>query len=242
MNLQVNTDYEMSCIGIGGTTNETLTVLVDAPPLPIVTIDGTTLSQNFCAITGGGLVDFTYAGAGAQSAYELQIADNPAFSSPIFDTGSSVSYAGGNPGSMPVTGSFVAGEQYFVRAKAWDSLGTEGPWSSPSSSFRHPPNVAIGITPDPPFVDSPFIASDLTNYGLGSPVGRFWDMGDGTTFGTFPPPSGGGASVSHTYADTTANIITLTVEDSFGTACAGTFGVNVGNAIPFIKEVTPLDN
>lgn len=220
---------------------EARTTITVAPAPPPVAGGVQMVAPNYC---GGAAprqtVSWTYApGAGAQSAYRVQVAAGPAFNfaAPAYD-----SLKVSSTGTSHPTDPLSYNATYRARVMVWDAADNPSIWSAPSATISTPPGpyplIAFTVDPAPPFAGENALFTDTTNYGAFSPLVRQWNFGDGTIVTENP----GTGTTTHAYVDPTNITATLTVSGSSmnpGDTCAASQGFLVNKGIPSYKEVRP---
>jgi PKD repeat protein len=156
-----------------------------------------------------------------QSAYQVQVATNPGFGSPVIDTGKVQS---ANSEYSPPGLSFA--EIYFWRVTVWDSLDNVSPFAE-GVAFTTPdhayPFSDFTWIPTFPLPEEEIQFQDTTIFAPGSfNQSWLWSFGDGTT-------STQQNSV-HTYNDPSPYVVSLKSSDDVG-SCGGQVDLD-GDGIP----------
>jgi len=221
-------------------------VTVGAAP---VVSDVTANIRDYCAYGPGADISWTYTGSTDQSAYRIQIDDDPTFATPNYAMGKVMS----SNNSVYATGTGAAGwgpaitwgNTYYARIRVYDGADVASPWTNqticigpgcnggvswttPSGPY---PVVAFTNVPAKPVAGQPTQFTDGSSCLGGGCQSWAWDFGDGTT-DTIQNPS-------HTYALQGAFSVKLDVTDANSNLCSITKALNSGKAIPFWKEVLP---
>jgi|GEM_PF-3552897 len=156
-----------------------------------------------------------------QSAYQVQVATNPGFGSPVIDTGKVQS---ANSEYSPPGLSFA--EIYFWRVTVWDSLDNVSPlaegvaFTTPDHAY---PFSDFTWIPTFPLPEEEIQFQDTTIFAPGSfNQSWLWSFGDGTT-------STQQNSV-HTYNDPSPYVVSLKSSDDVG-SCGGQMDLD-GDGIP----------
>ncbi|MCC6934741.1 MAG: hypothetical protein IT406_03600 [Candidatus Yanofskybacteria bacterium] len=216
------------------------TVTVAGVPPPVAAGVQMT-APNYCGGTAPRqAVSWTYTpGAGAQSAYRVQIAAGPAFNfaTPIYD-----SLKISSTGTTHPTDPLSYNATFRARVMVWDATDTPSAWSGSSATATTPPgpypSITFTVDPTPPFADQDALFTDTTDYGAFTPTTREWNFGDGTITSESP----GTGIIAHLYADPAGITATLRVSTSGmnpGDSCAASQGFQVNKGIPSYKEVRP---
>ena len=171
-----------------------------------------------------------------QTGYQLQVATNPGFGNPVFDSGSVTSsakerYVGvGNPLSFNTN--------YYWRIRVRDSGGT---WSSYANGvqFTTPehaaPVVDFSWTPQNPSENEAIQFTDESSALGGATItGWNWSFTGGS------PSSSSSQNPSTVFSGGGTKDATLTATDSDSFSCSLTQSVSVQLPLPDIDEVPPV--
>lgn len=178
-----------------------------------------------------------------QQQYQIQIDDDPDFSSTLIDEtvpSSSSSYAVG-------LGELVYNVTYYWRVRVQSSGGDWSGWATQgangeSNSFRTPlhapPLCNFFTTPSTPIPNVATQFTDTTTAFGGATISQWsWNFGDGQVL------TGNDPSVhknpEHTYAAEAQVVIQLTATDSDGYSCMRTSDLSVSNVLPEFDRVIP---
>ncbi|MBI4158036.1 MAG: PKD domain-containing protein [Candidatus Yanofskybacteria bacterium] len=255
--IQVRTHtYTLTCSVAWGSGQDTASVVVN-PPIPI-TSSVSVVAPNYCT-TGPSITanwSFSDPSGSPQSAYQVQVDNQPSFNSPEFDSGKTTcqncrSYYGG-------LGILQFNTTYNARVRTWNTYDSPSAWQEatscsgtdcqPNGSWKTP-NHAY------PNVNSPY---QFTRSPINPPIGQPVQFTDKTLFApssnnkqwlwTFVPAGGGSGSSTaqnpvYTFNSEGIYQVTESVRDnamSSGQYCTGpTQAVNVQKPIPVWKEVAP---
>jgi len=222
---------------------------------PPVTTSVSVTEPSYCTSAPSALVEWSYSDpeGNPQSAYQVQIDDDPAFGSPIIDTGGIAcelcrSYF------SPSTLAFNT--TYHARVMTWDSNNLPSPWQTMTvctgpgcqpgnTSWRtpqhaYPNNIDFSWTPSSPAANQ---IVQFTNtaicYALGNTPAACaswaWNFGDGGSSTSQNP--------SHSYGSEGSFPVTFSVTDAQGYTCPSgtplTKTINIQKKIPTWKEVAP---
>jgi len=149
--------------------------------------EGLNEDEIYCYKKGKGLVGFewTYRGCYPESQFELQIDDDPDFSSPEVDRTVSVNpadYPNGTKNSQLVevvpspapSDSLTYDTTYYWRVRVWDSEGNRSDcgypdgWCYPPSGFSSPPGTSFYKDPHP----YPFVEFECQNISKSGPLSK----------------------------------------------------------------------
>jgi len=163
-----------------------------------------------------------------QSAYQVEVATNPEFDSPIIDTGKVQS---ANSEFSPLSLSFA--DTYYWRVKVWDSLDNVSPFAE-GAAFTTPdyayPAPDFTWTPTFPLPEEEIQFQDTTVFAPGSfNQSWLWSFGDGTTSTQQNPV--------HTYNDPSPYIVSLKSSDDIG-SCGGLVDLD-GDGISNGQDASP---
>jgi PKD repeat protein len=216
----------------------------------------TATEPDYCTSGPAVTVSWTFADPGdptpQQSAYQVQIDDDPAFGSVNFDSGKVMSSS-----TAYLQSGLGWNVQYYSRARVWDEGDVSSAWTNQlfcvgpgciggtawrSPAHPYPTNVNnFSWTPIKPPIGSPVTFNDgpTTCYsapGVPTPCSTWaWTFGD---------PLGGISTLqSPVYTYTTAGSynVNVTVTDGTSYSCTPSVPkvITVQAGLPFIKEVLP---
>jgi len=164
----------------------------------------------------------------SQSAYQIQVDNNPDFSSPEIDPGkvnsSSTSY-----GSF----SLSYNTKYYWRVKVWDNYDAESSWTEGPSftTASHPyPETDFSWTPQYPRAKEQIQFQDQTTYNDGA-TSWSWDFGDGSTSTEQNP--------THSFSSKGLYTVTFTACDDIG-CCSKEKQIQIFLPLPKWKEIIPF--
>lgn len=186
---------------------------------------------------------YTALDGSTQQQYQIQIDDDPDFSSTVVDetlASTSSSYAVG-------IGDLAYNVTYYWRVRVestnneWSPWGTQGS-NGETNSFRTPlhapPVCNFSSNPSTPIPNNPTKFTDLsTTFGGATMAHWAWDFGDGTTQSGNDPLTD--KNPEHTYVSESQVVIKLDGIDSDGYACSKTSDVSVNNVLPEFHRVIP---
>jgi PKD repeat protein len=204
-------------------------------PPPMATLVSVT-QGNYC--TGGPQAtanwQYTSAGSLPQTQYQLQFATDPGFAAITYDSGVKPTAPTTPPPSLHSggtgTGVLQFATTYWVRVRAWDSLGQASAWSAAltaTTAAAAYPTANFTYTPAQVFAGIPVQFSDSSS---NTPIAWAWDFGDGQSgFGTGP---------SNTYAAAGSYNVRLDATNAAGT-CSVTKTIDANKPLPQYQEVRP---
>jgi hypothetical protein len=178
-----------------------------------------------------------------QQAYQIQIDDDPDFSSTVIDE----TFPSPSSGYTVGLGELSYNVTYYWRVRVqssndeWSAWGVQGSGGE-SNSFRTPlhapPVCNFSTNPTTPIPNSPTQFTDLTATSGGATVSNWtWDFGDGNTLtGTNPLVH---KNPAHTYTTESQFVIRLDAVDSDGYACTKTLDLTVSTILPEFQRVIP---
>ena len=175
---------------------------------------------------------FTHPEGDSQSAYQVQIDNNPDFSSPEVDSGkinsSSNSYA-------TLAGKLSWNTTYYWRLKVWDSNGLSSDWIL-GPSFNTPkhayPSINFSWSPSKPTVKEVVQFVDQSEVYNAKKISWYWTFQDGNpSFSTQQNPT-------TTFSSTGPKKVTLKVTDSDGYSCTDSKTVQISLPLPQWKEIS----
>lgn len=215
---------------------------------PVVS-DVTASIRDYCAYGPGADISWAYSGSTPQSAYRIQIDDDPTFASPNYAMGKVMS----SNNSIYATGTGAAGwgpaitwgNTYYARIRVYDGGDVASPWTNQTicigagcnggASWTTPsgpyPVVAFTNVPVKPVAGQPTQFTDGSVCLGGGCQAWAWNFGDGGTDTVQNPV--------YTYALQGAYTVKLDVTDANSNMCSLTKALNANKAIPFWKEVLP---
>jgi len=193
---------------------------------------------DYCVASPSGIFSWTFTDPDEgdyQSAYRIQIDNNPDFSSPEDDSGKLISSSSSY--STPL-GRLSYNNTYHWRLKVWDSKNVESDWIE-GPSFSTPlhayPSIDFSWTPQEPTVNEPvqFIDESMV-FGGTSKSSWLWTFQDGDQAeSTLQNPI-------VEFFSTEENLITLEVTDSDGYTCPAEKTISPLLKLPEWKEISPF--
>lgn len=204
---------------------------------------------DYCSSGPAAFVNWTYSDPEGtpQSAYQVQIDNQPSFVSPEIDSGKVLS-----SGTSYFATPLVFNTTYKARVRVWDALDAPSAWQEqtscsgpgclPSNQWKTPKHAypAVDFTWLPllaPAANQLIQFSDLTTFfDVGGVGARAWSW---LFNAPSPTPSSTVQNPTHTYTVVGSYNVTETVTDKDGYVCARTKPLSVQRPIPIWKEVSP---
>lgn len=190
--------------------------------------------------------DYASTDSSTQKNYQVQLDDDPAFGSTLIDFTPPPTDTTSVYNVAPAVLAYNTTYYWRVRVQstnsvwsAWGVTGAAGEINCFKTPKHLPPAVDFSLLPNPPVVNAADQFTDATAVFGGSTIANWsWAFGDGNTL------TGGNPAIDknpqHTYANSGATSITLTVTDSDGYVGSKTLNLNVKTgALPKINKIIP---